>query len=811
MYIPGGHGISRETKSDHALLRSLGQFIMSVGTYPRNKLPPVAFKPISDTTNVGLLPQAQVALVKLDHTNLPSRKSATIISVLKEKPPDRPFLRESRVQNAQKCTTYGDIVDFIQGGNGDLRRIGVKPGEVVAYGAPSGGGAVPAVAFLAFGAQTAAAPLAPGTTQPDALDALDQFGATHLVLFQGVDCPGVEAAFRAYVGMGKAKLHKAVISGSDQPGIFEFTSEDGDSLSKKELSGSPLINAEKGTCLLLRTSGTTARPKGVPLQQDALVNNGAIIAASMQLNKTDVCYSVMPLFHIGGISASILCTMASGGSVCCDGEPFDPSRMVDAIALSQPQPTWYSSVPTIHNATVAFLKDIAPSDPKYKTYGVDAKGIWAKGHSLRMIRSGAAALLGPDGVALSAAYGGVPIYPTYSMSEQMPISQPPAGKLDTLTDKPGSVGVPVAASVAIVNRCTLRPVPYGNEGEIAISGETVLRRYLDNPEADRKSYFDLTLDDAKGGLYFLTGDVGTVDKEGFLSLKGRAKELIKKGGEQVSPFEVEEPLLDHPWIHTPICFAVPSKVYGEEVGCAVILSQEAPADVDLRSLIKTMRSWLKDVQVAPVKWPTKWIVVEDEQLPKTKTKKYIRIGLSTHLGMDPEEEKAVSASENPKANIDWACLGGFRFFLACYVMFMHIGSTQSWGKMSNLRDFPWHVHVFFTLGGYSLASPMNPIIKKKYAYFKARIWSLYPMYAICLVFAFINLLVVCRPSTFDPNFHWNAQPDDRTRGRFCEGTPVTPNSYWGSLILTIITYVFGVSVICIWVTINNCNFAHGFL
>jgi acyl-CoA synthetase (AMP-forming)/AMP-acid ligase II len=117
----------------------------------------------------------------------------------------------------------------------------------------------------------------------------------------------------------------------------------------------------------------------------------------------------------------------------------------------------------------------------------------------------------------------------------MPISQPPAGKTDTMTDRPGSVGVPVAASTAIVNRANLRPQPPGVEGEIAISGPTVLKNYLANPAADQKSYFLLTLpENSSSGLpYFLTGDVGVIDSDGFLSLKGRAKELIKKGGEQV--------------------------------------------------------------------------------------------------------------------------------------------------------------------------------------------------------------------------------------------------------------------------------------
>ena len=313
----------------------------------------------------------------------------------------------------------------------------------------------------------------------------------------------------------------------------------------------------------------------------------------------------MPLFHIGGISASILCTLTSGGAVSCDPDPFDPSRMVEALGLSNPQPTWYSSVPTIHNATVSFLKNIASSDEKYNSMGVGTDGVWAKGHSLRMIRSGAAALLGPDGEALAAAYGDVPIYPTYSMSEQMPISQPPAGRDDSFFSKPGSVGVPVAASTAIVSRGNLRPQPPGEEGEIAISGPTVLKNYLSNPEADQKSFFYLSIAENKSPLsYFLTGDIGVIDSDGFLSLKGRAKELIKKGGEQVSPFEVEDPLKSHPWVETPICFGVPSKLYGEEVGCALVLSPSCPFDKDddaaLKKVSAELRAWLKEAKLAPV-------------------------------------------------------------------------------------------------------------------------------------------------------------------------------------------------------------------
>lgn len=266
----------------------------------------------------------------------------------------------------------------------------------------------------------------------------------------------------------------------------------------------------------------------------------------------------------------------------------------------------------------------------------------------------------------------------------MPISQPPAGMGDTIFTKPGSVGCPVAASVAIVSRVDYQPQPYGVEGEIAICGEMVMDNYLENPAADAKSYFLLTNGrntPIKSCKYFLTGDVGVIDNEGFLFLKGRAKELIKKGGEQVSPYEVEEALLDHPWVLTPLCFSVPSNIYGEEVGCALVLSSEAPKGVEEKVVIKQMRQWMKEKELTPVKWPTKWAIVEDEVLPKTKTKKYIRIGLSTILGFDGEGDTGAKAKpKESKAQIDWGVITGFRFLLACYVMFMHIGDNLSWGR-----------------------------------------------------------------------------------------------------------------------------------
>lgn len=498
-------------------------------------------------------------------------------------------------------------------------------------------GAVSALAFISIMCQTTAAPLAPNIQESDAMYFLQHFDAKHLIVFDGLECSGLELAFKKYSATGKAKLHRAKMNSiTEKPGLFQFTHSGDDRLDQ---SWDPsmfslvesLSNPSDGVALLLGTSGTTSKPKGVPIRHSSLVFNSFIIASSLGLRADDTCYSIMPLFHIGGICASILCSIAAGSSICCDEKQYNPENMVDALALSKPQPTWYSSVPTIHIATVNFIREMARSSDKLKSYGIQSDGTWRYGHSLRMIRSGAAELLTRDAINLSSTYGNIPIIPTYSMSEQMPITQPPMGTYDMITDKPGSVGVPLAASLAIVCSSTLEPVPYGKEGEIAIAGPTVISNYLHNNDADRLGFFELTLPIDKSSKairnrYFLTGDVGILDKEGFLTLRGRNKELIKKGGEQISPFEIEDSLQQHPWVRKAVCFGVPSDVYGEEAGAAIVLSPSAPAGIQPDDLMKEMRGFLQKSGVNAFKWPSKWKVVQDDELLKTETKKYIRIG-----------------------------------------------------------------------------------------------------------------------------------------------------------------------------------------
>jgi|TARA_B110000196_G_C21142020_1_gene664371 acyl-CoA synthetase (AMP-forming)/AMP-acid ligase II len=274
------------------------------------------------------------------------------------------------------------------GGKGDLSALGVKTSDAVIYVAP--GGAVAAVAFLTIASQCTAAPLDLTVMQADAEDAIEQFEAKHIILFDKAPADGIRAAAEAVKAAGKIMyIHTAKAGDDALPGLFELIP---DPTMPQTSDLIPLETGEDDVVLLLRTSGTTSKPKGVPLRQSAIVRNGLLLSGTIEISKEDVCLNAMPLFHIGGLSASVLATLASGGSVTCL-DSFSAEKFNAALA-AEPQPTWYSAVPTIHMAVVNYLKDekIAPN------------------HSLRFIRSGAAALTPADGEALSACYGNIPIH-----------------------------------------------------------------------------------------------------------------------------------------------------------------------------------------------------------------------------------------------------------------------------------------------------------------------------------------------------------------------------------------------------------------
>jgi acyl-CoA synthetase (AMP-forming)/AMP-acid ligase II len=297
--------------------------------------------------------------------------------------------------------------------------------------------------------------------------------------------------------------------------------------------------------LILHTSGSTGRPKRVPLSHANLSISAGNVARSYALSSSDVSLCVMPLFHVHGLVASTLATLSTGGTVVVPGK-FSPLSFW-RIARDHGA-TWYSAVPTIHQLLLARAQKGA-----HKPEGSE---------KLRFIRSCSASLPPQVMRDLEAAFG-APVLEAYGMTEaahQMASNPlPPAQRL------PGSVGRGTDVRISIMDTDG-KHVAAGERGEVVIQGPNVVGGYENNPEANASSFVD---------GWFRTGDQGFLDGNGYLTLTGRLKEMINRGGEKISPREIDEVLLAHPAVAEAVCFGVPHNAWGEEVAAAVVLSGEA--------------------------------------------------------------------------------------------------------------------------------------------------------------------------------------------------------------------------------------------
>jgi oxalate---CoA ligase len=297
--------------------------------------------------------------------------------------------------------------------------------------------------------------------------------------------------------------------------------------------------------LILHTSGSTGRPKRVPLAHSNLSTSVWNIARSYALGPEDVSLCVMPLFHVHGLVASTLATLATGGTVVVPTK-FNPLSFW-RVARDHGV-TWFSAVPTLHRLLLARV-----------TPGSDRP---AAAERLRFIRSCSASLPPQVMHDLEVAFG-VPVLEAYGMTEAA--HQMASNPLPPAARKPGSVGPGTDVSISIIDDGGrhLRP---GERGEVVIQGPNVIRGYENNPEANASSFVD---------GWFRTGDQGYLDEDGYLILVGRLKELINRGGEKISPREIDEILLTHPSVAEAVCFGVPHPTWGEEVSAAVVLRSPA--------------------------------------------------------------------------------------------------------------------------------------------------------------------------------------------------------------------------------------------
>lgn len=456
-----------------------------------------------------------------------------------------------------------------------LNAGGIGRDDRVAIVLPNG----PAMAtvFVSVATFAAAAPLNPGY-KPDEFEFyLSDLQPRAVMLQKGDDTPARAVATRLGIPVieivadasGNFTLHGLVPGAAARPG--PATADD--------------------LALVLHTSGTTARPKIVRLTNGNLSASARHIAESLALTPADVCLNVMPLFHIHGLIAAVLSSLRAGGGVCCTPgfNAFKFAEWVETV-----HPTWYTAVPTMHQAILMRARS-APDR--------------ARAMGLRLIRSSSASLPPQVMLELEQVFGS-PVIEAYGMTEAA--HQMCANPLPPRARKPGAVGVAAGPEVAVMDTDG-RILAQGDIGEVVIRGPNVTPGYDNNPEANERAFTD---------GWFRTGDQGRIDEEGYLFLTGRLKEQINRGGEKISPLEIDTVLLDHPALAQVVTFGIPHDKLGEEVGVVVVtMPGMTVTEQEVRDFAAT--------RLAAFKVPRRVLVMDD--VPKGATGKVQRIGLAAKL------------------------------------------------------------------------------------------------------------------------------------------------------------------------------------
>jgi acyl-CoA synthetase (AMP-forming)/AMP-acid ligase II len=445
-----------------------------------------------------------------------------------------------------------------------LASLGITRGDRVATVLPNGLPAV--VSFVAASVAGTAAPLNPGYREDEFSFFLEDTNAKILL----VPAEGADAARKAAASKG-VPVHTLMM---DEEGVVTIA---GAPTGKHAAPPSP-----DDIALVLHTSGSTGRPKRVPILHRNITASTANIVEHYTLTPRDVSLCVMPLFHVHGLVASTLSTLQSGGTVAIPNK-FNPLSFWRTVADSGA--TWYSAVPTIHSLLLSRAKE--------RPAGCEG---------LRFIRSCSAALP-PEMMAKMEELFGAPVLEAYGMTEashQMSSNpQPPHAR------KPGSVGPGTGVKIGILDDAG-NVLAAGERGEVCIQGPNVVSEYENNPEATAKSFTN---------GWFRTGDQGFLDADGYLTLTGRLKELINRGGEKIGPREIDEVLLAHPAVAEAVAFGVPHKMWGEEVAAAIVLKEGEP--VTEAAILAFCKERLADF-----KMPKKLYMVDT--IPRTATGKIQR-------------------------------------------------------------------------------------------------------------------------------------------------------------------------------------------
>jgi acyl-CoA synthetase (AMP-forming)/AMP-acid ligase II len=508
------------------------------------------------------------------------RRSATLPELLSAGTDDAPAIGAPE----QPDLSHGDLRRQITRTIARLNEFGIGRNDRVALVLHNGPQI--AVAFMAVACGATAAPLNPAYRTDEFEFYLSDLKADALIIEAGADLPVVAVA--EMLGIVVIELKPTPELGA---GSFTLARREAAAVSRELKLGG--WAQPDDVALILHTSGTTSRPKIVPLSQRNVAVSAGNIAETLRFTSGDRGLNIMPLFHIHGLIAGLLAPLSAGAYISCT-TGFNALKFFHW--MDEVKPNWYTAVPTMHQTILSRAghnREIIARNP------------------LRFLRSSSSSMPTQVIRELEETFG-APLIEAYGMTEAA--HQMCSNPLPPAQRKPGTVGTAAGPEVAIMDT-EGRLLPAGETGEVVIRGDNVTAGYESNPKANAENFT---------GGWFRTGDQGVMDDEGYLSITGRLKEIINRGGEKISPREVDEVLMDHPAVQQVVTFAMPHDKLGEDVAAAIVLREGSEAsERDIRDFAAT--------RLADFKVPRKILFMAE--IPKGATGKLQRIGLAQKLGL----------------------------------------------------------------------------------------------------------------------------------------------------------------------------------
>ena len=478
-------------------------------------------------------------------------------------------------------TTYGELKNYINTTYSKLSSLNLTNSDKI--GIVLNNGSAMAATFLAVASNFISCPLNPSFTKQEFKFYFEDLELKTVIIEENQSLHAREAA---------KELNIKVINLKSK-NLNSKTSLDIDIKDNEQKLPNKKI-VESNIALILHTSGTTSRPKMVPLTHKNIITSAKNISDTLKLNKNDKCLNIMPMFHIHGLIAATLAPIYNGG--CIITPPgFDALQFFKWI--NEFKPTWYTAVPTMHQTILARSdrnKEIIKNNP------------------LKFIRSSSASLPSIVMQKLEEAFN-TSVIESYGMTEAA--HQMTSNPLPPKKRKAGFVGIEAGPQVALLKNNKIIKNEANIEGQIIIKGDNVTLGYLNNEKANAESFF-------KG--WFLTGDEGIFDEEGYLKISGRIKEIINRGGEKISPKEIDETLMDHDKVQQAVAFSVPHEKLGEDIAAAVVLKDGTFCEEE------ELKNYCKS-KLSKFKIPKKILILDS--IPKGATGKLQRIGLAEKLGI----------------------------------------------------------------------------------------------------------------------------------------------------------------------------------